>query len=91
MMTDRRRPAVHRCPDPGCGVTTVPRHHFACPTDWARLADEHRDAILTGYRRRTSDDGASHLAAMMAAVSWYRDNPAPGRTAPAPAEAPRCT
>jgi hypothetical protein len=72
-------PALHRCPDPSCDVTTVPKHHFACPADWGRLPAEYKEAILTGYRNRNTDEGHAHQEAMVAALAWYHEHPSSHR------------
>lgn len=61
---------THGCPALDCGAQ-VPRRHFACPTDWARLPDEHRDAVSSNYGR----DFGAHMQAMADAVAWYANNP----------------
>lgn len=61
---------THGCPDLDCDAQ-VPRRHFACPRDWARLPDEHRDAINNSYGR----DFTAHMLAMAGAVEWYAANP----------------
>ncbi|MCA1693510.1 MAG: hypothetical protein LC749_01580 [Actinobacteria bacterium] len=60
---------THDCPA-GCGAQ-VPRHQFACRTDWFRLPKPYRDAIWQGYRKSGSGE---HLDAMGDAIRWYQDN-----------------
>lgn len=81
-MAEPRPAETHRCPDPGCSATGVPRRHFACPADWARLPDAHQEAILTGYNTRGSDGAAAHHEAMVRAVQWYSDHPLSSRPPP---------
>jgi len=43
---------------------------YACKRDWYRLPKHIRDEIWAGYQ----SDSARHLAAMLAAEVWYRNN-----------------
>lgn len=63
---------LHACPG-GCGEL-VRKDRYACPACWRRLPEPMRDAINVAYR----EHGAlsrEHVAALMAAKDWYRDNP----------------
>jgi hypothetical protein len=75
-MTQPTTYRVHRCPAHGC-QTLVPYRHFACPRDWARLPQAHKDAIVDGYR--SGPLSQPHVDAMVEAKRWYRDNPQPQR------------
>lgn len=59
----------HLCPG-GC-PRHVPRHRFACPICWRRLPTDLRAQITATYRVAPS----AHLAAMVDARRWYRENP----------------
>lgn len=64
-MADR----THACPGK-CGAQ-VPSHRFACRADWYRLPLDYRRDITSNYRTHPTN----HLAAMAAAMEWYRANP----------------
>lgn len=66
---------THDCP--ACRMPGVPRSRLACPADWYRLPGPLRDAVWRGYRARPRDNGESHMAALTAALAWYRANPVP--------------
>lgn len=64
-MADR----THACPGK-CGQR-IPRRRLACPTDWARLPSDLRNAVTDNYRRNPD----AHFAAVRDAVEWYAANP----------------
>lgn len=68
-MADR----THDCPG-GCGHQVF-THLFACRADWFRLPLDYRRAITSNYRTHPTN----HLAAMAAAMEWYRANPREAR------------
>lgn len=70
---------THECPG-GCGFE-VPQHQLACKRCWFKLPKHLRDDVNAAYRRRASDPVA-HRRALVAALSWYRDN-RPGEAVPA--------
>lgn len=61
---------THECPAPGC-TKRVPHQYLACGTDWRRLPEPLRKAVNVAYRHGTA---TAHLAAIAAAVDWYRRN-----------------
>ena len=63
----------HECPG-GCGREDIPRRLFACASDWRRLPESMRLAIVGAYAMRAADP-FGHIRWMNTARLWYRDNP----------------
>ena len=51
----------------GCGAQVL-ACHFACPECWWRLPSALRDAMTA-----TGGDPDAHVEAMLAAITWYRE------------------
>lgn len=68
-MTGTVTAPAHTCPG-GCR-RPVPHRYFACPACWRRLPAFYKDGIRATYRHNEH----AHNRALVAAMSWYRDNP----------------
>lgn len=63
---------THLCPG-GCGEQ-IAYTRLSCLADWIRLPEPIRNDINVTYRKRRSGP-LEHLAAIRAAVDWYKTNP----------------
>jgi hypothetical protein len=74
----RRIPHTHACPG-GCGNQDVSAHQLTCRRCWYRVPVELRDDVWRTFRARRASFASmrAHAEAILAARTWFRDNPLP--------------
>lgn len=63
---------THECPHGQCTLQ-VDSGRLACRPHWYQLPKELRAEVWAAYRVRTTDP-ARHRRAVVAAMTWYREN-----------------